>query len=136
MRAFAKALKTFAGGFGLPAYAADSIPDDVRVPYITYPLNEPEWSQKNSFYLQGWYRTTSNAALAEKADEIVQEIGEGITLQTDSGKLVIYPETPLIQFLTDGDYRSFYINLSVNSFQMPGAYPEIQEPGEAQEEGD
>ena len=49
MRAVAKALKTFVGGFGIPAYASDSIPDDVRAPYLTYPVQEPEWNQKATF---------------------------------------------------------------------------------------
>ena len=124
MRAFSKALKSFVGGFNLPAYAAGSVPDDVQAPYLTYPINEPEWDRKATFYIQGWFRTTSNEKLAEKADEIIREIGTGVTISTDSGFLVIYPDTPLVQFLTDGDYRSFYINLSVNSYQMPGAYPE------------
>ena len=44
---------------------------------------------------------------------------------------------PLVQILTDGDYRSFYLNLSVNVYQMPGAYPEqTQTPSESPEEGE
>ena len=124
MRATAKALKTFVGGFGLPAYTVQSVPKDVNVPYLTYPLTEPEWSEKATFYIQGWFRSTSNAELTAKADQIVREIGTGITINTESGYLVIYPESPLVQLMTDGDYRSFYINLSINSYQMPGAYPE------------
>ena len=137
MRSTAKALKQFVGGFGLPAYMIGSVPDDVSVPYLTYPLTEPEWTQKASFYIQGWYRATSNAELTAKADQIIREIGTGITLNTDSGYLVIYPDSPLVQILTDGDYRSFYINLSVNVYQMPGAYPEqTQTPSESPEEGE
>ena len=124
MRATAKALKSFVGGFGLPAYTTESVPDDVTAPYLVYPLTEPEWSQKATFYIQGWYRSKSNAELAAKADQIVREIGTGITINTESGYLVIYPETPLVQMMVDGDYRSFYINLSINSYQMPGYYPE------------
>lgn len=123
MRATAKALKEFVGGFGLPAYTTQSVPKDVQVPYLTYPLTEPEWNQKATWYIQGWYKSTSNAALAEKADQIISEIGTGITISTDSGFLVIYPETPLVQLMVDGDYRSFYINLSLNCYQMPGAFP-------------
>lgn len=131
MKAAAKALKTFVGSFGLPAYAVGSVPKDVALPYLTYPLTEPEWNQKTTFYIQGWYRTTSNSALVEKADQILQEIGTGITITTESGYLVIYPESPLVQMMTDGDYRSFYINLSVNVYQMPGYYPTIQTPVES-----
>lgn len=124
MRATAKALKEFAGSFGLPAYTNDSVPDDVTTPYLTYPLNEPEWDQKATWYIQGWYRTTSNAELSSKADEIIQAIGTGVRIKTDAGILAIYPETPLVQMITNGDFRSFYINMSINAYQMPGAFPE------------
>ena len=123
MKALAKALSSFVGGFSLPAYTVESVPDDVSVPYLTYPLKEPEWNKQTTFYIQGWYRTTSNADLTAKADEIISTIGAGITIPTDSGYLVIYPDTPLVQLMVDGDYRSFYINLIINSFQMPGYYP-------------
>ena len=132
----AKALKTFVGGFDLPAYTVDSVPDDVEVPYLVYPLKEPEWNQKTTWYIQGWYRSTSNEELTSKADEIIGTIGAGITITTDSGYLVIYPDTPLVQLMTDGDYRSFYISLAINVYQMPGAFPVTQEPVETQEEGE
>ena len=124
MRSAAKALKQFVGGFGLPAYAVGSVPKDVTAPYLVYSLNEPEWSQKTTFYIQGWYRTTSYAEPTAKADQIIKEIGTGVIINTESGYLVIYPESPLVQMMEDGDYRSFYINLSINVYQMPGAYPE------------
>jgi hypothetical protein len=137
MKATAKALKSFVGGFGLPDYTSQSVPKDVTVPYLTYPLVEPEWTEKATFYIQGWFRSTSNAALVETADQIIKEIGTGITINTESGYLVIYPESPLVQLMSDGDYRSFYINLSINVYQMPGAYPEqTQTPGESPEEGE
>ena len=149
MKATAKALKTFAGGFTLPAYALGTVPQDVNAPYLVYPLIEPEWNQKATWYIQGWYRTTSYAELTAKADQIIKEVGTGITISTESGYLVIYPETPLCQISRDGDYTSFYLNFSINVFQMPGAYPETpsqsqqgsgtatQEPGNtAPEEGE
>ena len=134
MKAIAQAMYDFVSGFSLPAYTVGSVPKDVTVPYLTYPLTEPEWNQKATWYIQGWYRTTSNAELTAKADEIISAIGTGVTIKTDSGYLVIYPETPLVQLMVDGDYRSFYINLSINSYQMPGYYPE--KPGADPEEGE
>lgn len=120
MRETAKALKEFVGSFDLPAYTIDTVPDDVKLPYLVYSLNEPEWNQKATFYIQGWYRTKSNAVLLEKADEIVQAIGEGLKIKTVNGYVMIYPESPLIQLITNGDTRSFYINLSLNSYHLPG----------------
>lgn len=124
MRQTANALKNFVSGFGLPAYATETVPKDVSLPYLTYPMTEPEWNQKSTFYIQGWYRTTDYSEMLEKADQIIREIGTGIIINTDSGYMVIYPETPIVQTLVDGDVRSFYINLSLNAYQMPGAYPE------------
>lgn len=124
MRATAKALKEFVGSFDLPAYMKGAVPKDITVPYLVYPLTQPEWNQKATFYIQGWYRSTELTALTAKADEIVKEIGVGITIETESGYLVIYPETPLIQIEQSGDFRYFYINLSINSYQTPGAFPE------------
>ena len=144
MKSLAEALYQFVSGFELPAYTLQTVPEEVTAPYLVYPLVEPRWNEKATWYIQGWYRTTSNAALTAKADEIIKEIGEGITLQTTSGYLVIYPETPLVQMQVDGDYRSFYINLAINSYQMPGYYPEattpvvtptVEEPGEDNEPG-
>lgn len=135
MRATAKALKEFFGSFDLPAYTVESVPEDVSVPYLTYPLNEPEWDKKATFYVQGWYRTKSNTEVFAKADEIVKAIGTGIRLYTGVGIISIYPDTPLIQLMTDGDYRSFYINLSINVYQLPGAFP-VTQPVETQEEGE
>ena len=116
----AKTLNTFANSFGLPAYSTDTVPDNVPLPYITFPLTEPEWNQKATWYLQGWYRTKSNVELFAKVDEIIREIGTGLILGTEGGYIVIYPESPLVQLLVDGDMRSFYINLSINSFHSPG----------------
>ena len=117
----AAALKTFFSGFGLPAYAADSVPDDVELPYITYSISVPEWNQKASLSAQVWDRTTSNAGIIRVADQITAAIGEnGIRIPIDGGYLIIWPETPLIQIQVDGDFRFAYINLSINAYHLPG----------------
>ena len=117
----AAALKTFFSGFGLPAYAADSVPDDVELPYITYSMSVPEWNQKASLYAQVWDRTTSNTGIIRVADQIPAAIGEnGTNIPVEGGYLIIWPESPLIQIMVDGDYRSAYINLSINTYQLPG----------------
>lgn len=117
----AAALKTFFSGFGLPAYAENSVPDDVQLPYITYSISVPEWNQKASMYAQVWDRTKSNVGIIQTADQITQAVGaNGKIIPIGGGYLVLWPETPLIQLMTDGDFRSAYINLSVNAYQLPG----------------
>ena len=116
----AKALKTFFGGFSLPAYDESSVPDDVELPYITYHVAEPEWDENASIYAQVWYRSNSNTPVITKADEITRAVGNGTTLKLSGGLLVIWPETPLVQILVDGDTRRAYISLSIRSIHMPG----------------
>lgn len=116
----AAALKTFFSGFGFPAYAVNTVPEEVELPYITFSLSQPEWNQKASLYAQVWDRSRSNETILEMADQITAEIGEGKIIPLESGYLVIWPETPLIQLMADGDFRSAYINLSINAYHMPG----------------
>ena len=116
----ARTLKTFFGGFGIPAYTLNSVPDDTPLPYITYPLIEPEWNEQASFYCQVWYPKNRLADLLTKADQVVRAIGEEIKFEQPGGYLVIYPSTPLIQTLTDDDTQRAYINLSINAYHLPG----------------
>lgn len=128
MRGTAAALNAYFSSFGIPAYTTESVPPDVQLPYLTYPLNIPEWREKATFYVQIWYRSRSNEQILTKADQILLDIGEGKILQTDNGTVVIWPDTPAVQLLVDGDIRSAYLNLSINAYQMPGAYTEPQTP--------
>lgn len=116
----ASTLKTFFGGFGLPAYTLDSVPEDTPLPYITYPLVEPEWNQQASLYCQIWYPKRKLEQLLTKADQVVAAIGEMKKIPQAGGYLVIYPSTPLIQILSDEDSQSAYIMLSINAYHMPG----------------
>lgn len=127
MRDTAAALKKYLSSFGLPAYTIGSVPVNVALPYITFPAVEPEWTEKATFYIQIWYRATDNAALFAKADEIRQDIGEGKRIRTGSGIIVIWPESPAVQLMVDGDVRSAYMNFSVNAYHLPGAYKAPEE---------
>ena len=116
----AEALKTYYSGFGLPAYQEGSVPDDVSLPYISYSVSAPEWNQKASHYVRVWDRTKSNTRIMRIADQILYSIGTGKRIDLGGGYLVIWPETPQAQIIVDGDTRYAYINLSINSYNLPG----------------
>ena len=116
----ARTLKTFFGGFDIPAYALESVPDDVNLPYITYPMVEPEWDGQGNIYCQVWYPKNRLADLLAKADEIVGEVGTMKQFEQTGGYVVLYPTTPLIQILTDEHSQSAYISLLINAYHMPG----------------
>lgn len=116
----AATLKTFFGSFGLPAYTLQSVPDEVTLPYITYPLTEPEWNQQANTYCQVWYPKNQLEALLTKADQITAAIGTGVLIEQPKGYLAVYPTTPLIQIMSDEETQSAYINLLINAYHMPG----------------
>lgn len=120
MKKTAKTLKTFFSGFQIPAYTLQSVPDDVKLPYITYPLTEPEWNEQASFYCQVWYPKKKLEQLLAKADEIVSAIGTMKQFEQEGGYVVLYPSTPLVQILNDDYTQSAYINLIINAYHMPG----------------
>ena len=129
MRRTAKALKTFVSNFGLPCYTNSSVPDDVALPYIVYPLTEPEWDTKASFYMILWAHVTDYETLLTIADGILHSIGRGVKIDLPAetgatpGYLVIWPETPAIQEVHDKehDLKGIYFNLSMNVYNLPGA---------------
>ena len=113
-------LKMFFSGFGLPAYTLQSIPDDVQLPYITYPLTEPEWDKQETFYCQVWYPKNRLEDLITKADQIMAAIGTMKKIKKPGGYLVMYPGTPNIQIYSDEYSQSAYISLILNAYQLPG----------------
>ena len=128
----AATLKTFYSSFGLPAYTLESVPETVTLPYITFPLTEPEWNVQGNTYCQVWYPKNRLADLLAKADQIVAAIGtEGIRFDIPGGHILLYGSTPLIQILTDEYSQSAYINLAINVYQMPGYAPAAQQTTES-----
>ena len=96
-----KALNDFFSSFGLPAYLSDTLPNDVRMPYITFDLVEPEALNSAMFTASIWYRDTSTDAVSHKSDEIRDAIGRCLSLSTDSGAIYIYPGSPFSQLRSD-----------------------------------
>ena len=116
----AETLKTFFSGFGLPAYTLSSVPDEVELPYITYPLTQPEWSEQATMYCQVWYPKNNLGSLLRKADQIAKAVKDGRRFRLPDGYMVLYPSTPLIQIMTDEHTQSAYISLLINAYHMPG----------------
>lgn len=122
MKQTAKALKTFFSQFSIPAYSETSVPDDIELPYITYPVREPEWREKASFYCIIWCRTKGYADALDIADAVMRKVNEGAKIEMDGGYVVLYPENPFFQEMTDedNDTKSIYINMSMNSYHVAG----------------
>lgn len=113
------AVYTFLSSFGIPAYAASSVPDQATFPYLTYDLVLGEWGQPEvNMPVNVWYRTDSEAIPNAKVREISQAIGMGgITLPCDGGMLWVKKGSPWAQAMTvegeDEKVKRRYININI-----------------------
>ena len=123
MTATAKALHAFFSSFGLPAWPEDAVPEESSLPYITYTLAEPYWTESAILQARVWYRDKSFAAVHDKTAQILRRIGEGVKVPAGSGWICIRPGTPLAQRMPmpgDPDLKVTYINMQLNSYHMQG----------------
>ena len=117
----AAAIYNFLSGFGIPAYAASSVPVDAAFPYLTYSLVTGGWEEyEQSMSIDLWYRTESEAQPNAKAEEIRKKIGiGGVILRCDEGAIWLKRGTPWCQSMSDPDddmIKRRYINLTVEYF--------------------
>lgn len=116
MKKTAEALYTFWNGFNIPAYPENSIPDNVTLPYISYEMIEPIWTNNSSTHARVYYRDLSYVAITEKVDQITTAIGEGIMLPMSDGYLLLYKGVPFVQFIPiegDSAIKCAYLMLEI-----------------------
>ena len=113
------AVYTFLSSFGIPAYAASSVPDQATFPYLTYDLVMGEWGQPEvNMPVNVWYRTDSEALPNAKVREISKAIGMGgVTLPCDGGMLWVKKGSPWAQAVTvegeDEKVKRRYVNINI-----------------------
>ena len=113
------AVYTFLSSFGIPAYAASSVPDQATFPYLTYDLVLGEWGQPEvNMPVNVWYRTDSEALPNAKVREISNAIGMGgVTLPCDGGMLWVKKGSPWAQAVTvegeDEKVKRRYVNIDI-----------------------
>lgn len=120
MKETAAKLKLFFSGFDIPAYARQSIPDEVELPYIAYDLAEPRWDQQGNMSCQVYYPKNQLGDLLTKTDAVMAAIGEGIRIEMTGGYLVLYLASQQAQMMNDDLSQSMYISLLINSYHKPG----------------
>lgn len=113
------AVYKFLAGFGIPAYASSSTPDQAEFPYITYDLVLGSWGRTEvNVPVNVWYRTDSEAVPNAKVREISEAIGlGGVTVPCDDGMLWIKKGSPWAQSVTiDGEdekVKRRYVNINI-----------------------
>lgn len=113
------AVYTFLSSFGIPAYAASSVPDQATFPYLTYDLVVGEWGGfEVNMPVNVWYRTESEAEPNAKVREIAATIGlGGVTVACDGGMLWFKKGSPWAQAVTiegeDEKVKRRYVNINI-----------------------
>lgn len=107
----------FMSGFGIPAYAATSVPDDAEFPYITYELATGDFMDGEvSITVNLWYRGDSEAEPNTKAREIAERITSGgRIIAFDGGAVWIKKGSPFCQSMgdtADDKIKRRYVNLT------------------------
>lgn len=118
------AIYTFLNGFGIPAYASSSVPEQDApewqgFPYITYDLVLGEWMQGEvNMPVNLFDRTASEKALNDKVRELSRALGNGgVTVGCDGGMLWLKKGSPWAQAMTiegeDPMVKRRYININI-----------------------
>lgn len=117
----AQALHAFWSSFGLPAYDENTVPDDAKLPYITYEVATASFDDgdvaltANLWYFGEAIFGKSWADISRKADEIARNIGfGGKTIKTDTGYVWIKRRTPFAQRMSENDdnIRRIFLGIS------------------------
>lgn len=119
----AAALHHFFNSFGIQAYTATSVPDDVVFPWLTYELITSAWEDGPvGLTVNLWYRTTSEAVPNAKAQEISEAIGMGgKIIRCDGGAIWLKRGYPWCQSLsdeTDPVIKRRYLNVTAEYMTM------------------
>ncbi len=112
-----QALHAFFSGFGMSAYAASAVPDDVVLPYLTYELVTSAWEGGEvAIAVNLWFHTESEAKPNAKVNEISEAIGlGGVQIRCDGGAIWLKRGSPWCQSLGDAaskDIKRRYLNIT------------------------
>lgn len=111
-----QAIQSFWQSYGLPAYDEQDLPDDAKMPYITYSASVDNIN--NNLFHTGslWYRSENWKDISLKCAEIADDIGYGFkTIRIDDGFVYIRRGTPFAQRMKDEDekVKRIIINIQV-----------------------
>lgn len=113
------ALAAWLGGFGMPAYAAQAVPDDAGLPYITFTPVSGAWGDGElAVTVEIWRRTESEAEANADAESVGSALGlGGAMLPCDGGGLWVKRGSPFWQAADSGEpgVKRRYINLSIEN---------------------
>ena len=110
-------LNSFWNSFSLKAYDENTVPDDAKLPYITYEVRTDSFGNAVAHSASIWYRDTGWLAITQKEMEISQRIGRGgVIVDYDGGALWIKKSSPWSNRMEDPSddmIRRIVLNLNI-----------------------
>ena len=99
-----QAIHNFWSSFGLTAYDENSVPDNAKLPYLTYSVNIGDiTSGPVTTQASLWYRSMSWKEITEKSEDIRNHLGiGGVMIEHDDGAIWIKRGSTFSQRMTAG----------------------------------
>ena len=112
-----QALHNFYSGFGVPAYEENSVPENAKLPYITYEVITSELAAQNvALSCQIWDKSNSLKNLNTLTESLSAALRNGAKLQCDDGYIMLYRGEPFAQTRPSGErtIKAKYINITAD----------------------
>lgn len=109
-----QAIYNFWSSFGLTAYDETVIPDNAKMPYITYSVSTGNIGDVVSMTASLWYRSTSWADITKLKNRIAEYIGVGgKSIPIEGGYMWVTRGAPFAQRMgdEDGQVRRIYLQI-------------------------
>lgn len=111
-----QAIQKLWSSFGIPAYDEQTVPDDAKMPYITYQVATDSIDRVVNLSASIWYRSSSWKDVSNKCDEIARYLaGQGFAkIELDNGYVWFVKGTPFAQRMSDPEddmIRRIYLNV-------------------------
>lgn len=119
----AQALHTFWSSFGLTAYDENSVPTGTAspsFPYLTYQSYVGDIHNTVAFSVSLWYRSTSWAAVVNKAEEIRKKL-VGVNVPFDGGSVRLWSGSPGYYRMSDPNddsIRRIVVNIEADFISL------------------
>lgn len=103
--------------FGITAYDENSVPDNAKMPYITYSVSADALDHPVILQANLWYHSTSWEDITKKKDEIARKIGEHgfYSVKLNDGYLWVVQGHPFAQRMDGGNDTTKRIFLNVTA---------------------
>lgn len=112
----AQAINAFWNSFDLPAYDERTVPENVKMPYITYEMSTASLDEPILLSANLYYSDTGWKAITQKAKQIEAYIKAMVPIKIDEGRVFISTSAPFSQRLEEPEdhlIRRLLLNIYV-----------------------